>query len=95
MHNPNIPKCTTNKFARHKHLNQSSKRSTVLGHRKQPQLAIGQLAGHKNATMLTTRHVFQPEASAGERGVTDKVDPDLVGSGGYEPRNGVATELAQ
>lgn len=55
----------------------------------------GQLACHKNATMLTICYVFQPEASAGERGVTDKVDPDLVGCGGYDPRNGVATELAQ
>ena len=70
-------------------------RPQFVGHRKQPQLAIGWLACHKNATMLTTRHVFQPEASAGERGVTDKVDPDLVGSGGYDTRNGVATELAQ
>ena len=62
---------------------------------KQLQYAIGLLAGYKNALMLTIGDVFQPEPTASDRRVSDKVDPDFVRTGSYDPRDGAATESAQ
>ena len=45
--------------------------------------------------MLTVGEILQPEAAAGDKGVGDKVDPDLVRGGGQGPRHCAAAELAQ